>query len=142
MLKLAFEPVGDDFHVTVRVHWEAAAPGHTIVVHDAQSAKVHVLGVVVIGKGKREVRVQPAMIGVAALVALANVNHRVLLENPRPAKQHGEASGHRRKLMPCLHNTRYNDYCQEAHLSAPPIVRPKACYSFRFMDLLGGGTVF
>src|ERR1700687_3677978 len=75
MLERALEDVGDDFHVAVRVHREAAATGHAIVVHDAQGAKLHMLWVIVIGKGKGEMSVQPAVVGVAALVAFANVDH-------------------------------------------------------------------
>src|SRR5260370_18163294 len=100
MLESAIQHVGDDFHVAVRVHGEPAAAGHAVIVHDAQRAEMHVLRVVVIGKGKGEMGVQPAVIGVTAFVALANVDH-----GPPPGSRE--------------HNTRYNDYCQEVDSTAP-----------------------
>jgi citrate synthase len=63
---------------------------------------LHVRGVEVIGKGKSEISVQPTVVGVAALGALADLDHGGLLWSAR-------------------NNTRYNDYCQEVDLtrSAP-----------------------
>ncbi len=100
MFQGAFEDVRDDFHVAVRVLRKAAAPCDAVVVHYAQRAELRVLGIEVIGEGKSEMRIQPAVVGVAAFFALENVNHC-----PPP--------GFFR-----LYNTRYNDYCQEVYLRA------------------------
>src|SRR5215472_10517813 len=75
MLERAFQHVSDDFHVAVRMHRKAAPSGDAVVVHYTQGAEVHMFRVVVIGKRKGEMRVQPAVVGVAALVALENADH-------------------------------------------------------------------
>src|SRR3974377_1549748 len=43
---------------------------------------MYVLGIIVIGKQKREVRIQPAVVGMAAVAALADGNHGMLLGYP------------------------------------------------------------
>jgi len=75
MLQRALQHISDDFHVAVRVHGEAAAARHAIVIHDAQGAEVHVFRIVVLGKGKREMGAEPAVIGVAAFVAFTDAHH-------------------------------------------------------------------
>src|SRR5262249_49305832 len=57
------------------MHGKTAPAGNAIVVHHAQRAKVYVFRVVVIGKGKVEMGVQPAVVGMAAFLALANPYH-------------------------------------------------------------------
>jgi len=71
----SFEDVGDNFHVLVRVSREAATAGDAVVVHNAQGAELHVVAVKVIGERKGEAGVEPAVVGMAAFVALANGNH-------------------------------------------------------------------
>src|SRR6266404_6215455 len=78
MLERTLEHVGDNFHIAMRVHGKTTAAGDAIVVHHAQSAELHVLGVVVISESKRKMRVEPAVIGVAAFVALTDLDHDVL----------------------------------------------------------------
>src|SRR5205823_9212134 len=63
----AFEHIGDDLHVAVAVRAEAATGLHAVLVDDAQHPVAHVLRVVVIGEGEAVVRVEPAVLGVAAL---------------------------------------------------------------------------
>src|SRR5215469_6720569 len=75
VLQGALEHVGNDFHVAVRMHRKAAATRDAVIVHHPQGAKVHVLWVMVIGERKTEMGVQPTVVGVAALVALANLDH-------------------------------------------------------------------
>ncbi len=125
MLQRAFHHIGDDFHVAMRVHGEAAAAGHAIVVHHAQGAKVYVLGVVVLGERKAEMRIQPTVIGMAAFVALANLDHvapfgEASVREAAALKLQG--TGGSRRHVP--HNTRYHDYCQEAHLAPAPESAP------------------
>src|SRR5215469_5912661 len=101
MRQRAFKHVSHDFHVAVRVSWKTAASGDPVVIHHPQRAEMDMLRVVVIGKGKRKVGIEPAMVGVPAFVALANVDHCCLLDWPSLRQ---------------ADNTRYNDYCQAVHL--------------------------
>ena len=75
----AFEHVADDFHVAVAVGAEAAAGQYAVLVDHAQAAEAQVRGIVIIGEGKRVERLQPAVVGVAAVGALANFQHGDLL---------------------------------------------------------------
>ena len=53
-----------------------ALPGRdAVVVDDAQGAEAHVRGVVVVGERERVVRVEPAVVGVAALGGGAKGHH-------------------------------------------------------------------
>src|SRR3989442_1374525 len=65
--KRALEHVADDLHVAVPVGAEARARGDAILVDDAQRPEPHVLRVLVAGEGKAVVRVEPAVVGMAAL---------------------------------------------------------------------------
>src|SRR5262249_24498108 len=75
VLQRAVEHVGHDLHIRVRMHGKSPSAGHAVVVHHPQRAKVHVLGIIVVGKGKREPRIQPSVVCMSALVALANLHH-------------------------------------------------------------------
>src|SRR5258708_30049571 len=46
-----------------------------ILVNHAQAPEAHELRVIIIGKRKRVVRIEPAMIGVAPLITSANLYH-------------------------------------------------------------------
>jgi len=61
------------------MHRETSSSGYAVIVHNAQGAKLNVLGVVVIGEGKRKAGVEPTMVGVAAVAAVANVDNRETL---------------------------------------------------------------
>ncbi|MNJ74708.1 hypothetical protein D3C77_716860 [compost metagenome] len=71
----AFTHISDDFHVAVRVRREAAACRNQVVVPDPQVAPVHPLRVVVLGKGKMMVGVEPAMVGMAKALERAQLQH-------------------------------------------------------------------
>lgn len=71
--KATTEDVGKNFHIPVRVGWEAAAGCHAVIIDDAQRAKSHVGGIVVIREGKGVVAIKPAVVGVSALVGAADV---------------------------------------------------------------------
>src|SRR6185503_19003261 len=71
----ALEHVADDLHVTVAVRAEARARLHAILVDDAQRTEPHVLRVVVIREGEAVVRVEPAVVGVAALATAPELFH-------------------------------------------------------------------
>ena len=92
----AFENIGDDFHVTMRMRGETATPGDAVVIHDPQGAELDMLRVVIIGERESEAAVEPTVVGMAALVAFADKNHESLLKDRKD-------------------NICYNDYCQEAH---------------------------
>src|SRR5207253_9645175 len=66
------ENVRDDLHVSMGMPGKSLSRSDAVFIDDAQRAESHVVGVVVGIKRKRVVRVQPAMIGMAALVAVAN----------------------------------------------------------------------
>lgn len=72
VLEGAFDNVGEDFHVAVRVSGEAAAGSDAVFVDDAQAAEAHVGGVVVIGEGEGVMGFEPAMVGVAAFGGAAD----------------------------------------------------------------------
>jgi hypothetical protein len=63
----------------VAVHPEPLAGLHPVVVDDPQGAEAQVGGVVVIAEGKRVVGVEPAVVEVAPLGSLADLDHDCLL---------------------------------------------------------------
>src|SRR5687767_3202293 len=71
----AFKHVGDDFHIPMRMRPKALAPLNAIVIEHAQDAEAHVLRIIVVGKGKRKVRLQPAPVGPAPVFASSNGDH-------------------------------------------------------------------
>ena len=75
MGQAALEHVGEDLHVAVPVGPEALGRLHAVLVDDPEGPEAHVLGVVVVGEGEGVVAVEPAVVGVAPLVALANLDH-------------------------------------------------------------------
>src|SRR5208337_5512674 len=79
VLQRAFQDVGDDLHIAVRMRGKPRAACDAVVVHDAQGAEMNVRGVVIIGERKGKARIEPAVVGMAARVALANENHGGLL---------------------------------------------------------------
>ncbi|MNN89189.1 hypothetical protein D3C81_2069660 [compost metagenome] len=79
MFQRAFEHVGEDFHVAVRVGVEAAALADAVVVDHQQIRKAHVLRVVVAAKGKAVLRIQPTEIGKATRCGRSDFQHVVLL---------------------------------------------------------------
>ena len=71
----AAQDVGENFHVLMAVRAESPAGADAVFVDDAQRAEAHVFRVIVGREGKGVGRVEPAVIGVAALVAVANRDH-------------------------------------------------------------------
>jgi len=74
----ALQHVGDDLHVAVAVGAKAGAGRDPVFVDHAQIAPAHVRRVVVVGKRKRVVALQPAVIGVATFGAAADVHGALL----------------------------------------------------------------
>ena len=79
--------ITDNFHIAMGVSGKSTAPGDDIVIDDAQTAESHVGGVVVIGEGKGEPALEPAVVGVAAVRGFAEGDHgRMSVRgNPRAA---------------------------------------------------------
>src|ERR1700757_4848180 len=73
------EDVGDDLHVPMAVHPEPLTGRNPVVVDDPQGAEARVGGVVVIAEGKRVPGVEPAVVEVASLGSLADLDHDRLL---------------------------------------------------------------
>ena len=71
----AGKDVGDDLHVTVAVHAEAGTGCDAILVDDAQRAPTHFCRIVIFGEGKAVPGLQPAVIGITALVGGATLDH-------------------------------------------------------------------
>ena len=78
----AFEHVGDNFHIVVRMHAKAAAGRHAVVVNHAQAAEMHMLRIVVVRERKGEVRIEPAVVGVSAFLGGTDGDHWVPPSNP------------------------------------------------------------
>ncbi len=72
MGEAAFQHVGEDLHVLVRVGRESAPGRDDVVIDDPQRAESHVGRVVIIGEGKRETALQPAVVGETPLVGAAD----------------------------------------------------------------------
>jgi hypothetical protein len=77
--QLALQHVADDFHVAVAVRAKAGAGRNAVFVDDAQVAPAHVRRVVIVGKREAVARLQPAVVGKAALFGLADLDHGQLL---------------------------------------------------------------
>ena len=67
VLERAVEHPGDDLHVAVRVHAEAAAGRHDVVVEDAQQPVVGVPRVVELAEAEAVPRIEPVDPGVEPL---------------------------------------------------------------------------
>src|ERR1035441_2148370 len=74
----AGEDVGENLHVLVPVRAESLAWADAVLVDDAEGSETHVFGVVIAGEGKSVRSVEPAVVGMAALVAFANGDHGVV----------------------------------------------------------------
>jgi hypothetical protein len=73
--QFAGQHVADDLHVAVAVRAEAGAGGDAVFVDHAQVAEAHVLRVVVAGEGKAVERLEPAVVGIAAVLGFAQGQH-------------------------------------------------------------------
>src|SRR5262249_43193645 len=82
MFKGPFENVGDDLHVPMAVHSETLAGLDAVFVDHPQRAEMVMLRVMVIGKRKRVVRIEPAMIEMAPIGRFANRDHVNFLLRP------------------------------------------------------------
>src|ERR1700741_4774501 len=75
MRELAIEHVADDLHVAMAVRPEALARSHAVFIDDAQRPELDVLRIEVVGERERVIRLEPAVVGIAALFAASNLLH-------------------------------------------------------------------
>ncbi len=73
VLQRAFQHVAEDLHVAVRMRAEALPRRDPVVVDDAQGAEAHVRRIVVVREGEGVMRVEPAVVGVAAFIGPSDV---------------------------------------------------------------------
>src|SRR6266566_10063035 len=59
MFEGAFDDIGDDFHLTMRVKGKAAGGSYYVVIENAQRAKIHVCRVVVVVEREMPMRIKP-----------------------------------------------------------------------------------
>src|SRR6266849_3313560 len=71
----AFEHVADDFHVAVAMRADTRASLHPVLVEHAQHAVAHMARILVIREREAVVRIEPAVIGMAALGAASRLDH-------------------------------------------------------------------
>jgi len=71
----ALQNIGEDLHIAMPVPSKPSARGDAILINHKQAPEAHELWVIIIGKRKRVVRVEPAMVGMAPLVTSANLYH-------------------------------------------------------------------
>src|SRR5207302_5391608 len=67
MLEGAFQNIGDDFHVAMRMPGKALTGGDAIFVDDPQAAPMHVLRIVILIERESMISIQPPVIEVAAI---------------------------------------------------------------------------
>ena len=79
MLQSAFQQIGNDFHIAMRMHGKAVSGLHPILIDDSEGAESHVAGVVILIEGETVAGVQPPMIGATPFFTATNRNH----QNPR-----------------------------------------------------------
>src|SRR4030095_13075958 len=75
MRQLALEHVADDLHVAVAVRAESLTGRDALLIDDAQRAELDVLRIEVVRERERVIRLQPAVIGIAALFAATDLLH-------------------------------------------------------------------
>src|SRR5262249_27259848 len=78
MFKGALEHVGDDFHVAMRMRGKPVARLDAIFVDHAQAAEAHEPRIVIVAERKCVVRIEPAIVGMAALPGRSYLNHCLL----------------------------------------------------------------
>ena len=72
MLKGAFEDIGENLHVPVRMGGKATTGGDAILIDDAKGAKTHVGGIMVARETETMLGIQPTVIGVATIFRFAD----------------------------------------------------------------------
>ena len=66
MFEITFEGDGNNFHIVMRMCSKSSCCGDFIIVEYAEYTEVHPFRIVVVGKTKGMLTMQPAMIGIAS----------------------------------------------------------------------------
>src|SRR3989338_3979919 len=82
MRQRAFQNVGDDFHVLMRMGRKALPGRYPVFIDDAKGAETNMFGIPVFGKGKSVIGLKPAMIKMPAVLASPDLNHALILVIP------------------------------------------------------------
>jgi hypothetical protein len=59
----AFADIGDDFHIVMRMRRKSRSCGNFVVIPNPDIAPIHPSGIIITGKAKMMIGVEPAMIG-------------------------------------------------------------------------------
>src|SRR5437868_11865375 len=75
VFEFAFENVGDDFHVAMRVRGKSSVGRDPIFVDDAQRAKSNPLRIPVVAEAKGVMGFEPAVVSSTTFLGRTNANH-------------------------------------------------------------------
>src|SRR3984957_12710346 len=112
--KFALQHIAQNLHIAVRMRSKSTPLRHTVFIDHTQRTIPHVLRIMIVGKRKRMVRIQPSMVGMASLVTLANSQHNASSLTASPA----HCLGPRVLLKLCCVKRSYTS------LSEPPPSQP------------------
>src|ERR1700722_15737077 len=70
-----FQDIAENLHVAMPVGAESPARGHAVLIDHLNTPETPVLRIVIVGKRKRLIRIEPAMFRVPAFLTLTDVNH-------------------------------------------------------------------
>ena len=89
----AFEDIGNDLHVGMGMGGKAATARDAVIVDDTQRPEAHVVRVVILAERERVAAVEPAEVGLSALIGATQGEHRSLLFRVRVERTPGFPDG-------------------------------------------------
>ena len=92
MLQRTAQHVGEDFHVAMWMGAEPAAARDDVVIQHAQTAEAHPARVMVAREGKAMMRVEPAVVRVAPVFCLSDLQHSPFIRRAAPTAQYFDAA--------------------------------------------------
>src|SRR5262249_48446071 len=75
----AFEHVGDDLHVPVRVCWESGTRSHAIFIDDSEMTKAHILRIMIVPEREGMAAIEPAGLCFTSFSCRSYSNHFIPL---------------------------------------------------------------
>src|ERR1700691_1140846 len=78
VLEFAFENIGDDFHIAMRMRRKSSVGRDPIFVDHPQRAESHPLGIPIFAETEGVMRLEPAVVSAASFVSRPNLNHSYL----------------------------------------------------------------
>src|SRR5262249_11862552 len=75
----AFEHVGDDLHVPVRVGWESGTRSHAIFIDDSEMTKAHILRIMIVPEREGMAAIEPADLCFSSFSCRSYSNHFIPL---------------------------------------------------------------